>query len=183
MVLHEGARLAGGAWMLVGITLYVVYRRGQGKSLTKRFTIPAEALKESKGHRVRQHPRARFGGCARRRHRRHRGPPGCRGGERGRGRHRARGAVRLRGAALAPTGRAGPPERVEEARRTLARAKEVGEEYEGVEVATAMVRGRTDGRGDRHGGAAPRRGGHRACGGGAQPHPRRRDPRRSRAWT
>ena len=36
-------------------------------------------------------------------------------------------------------------ERVEEAKRVLARAKEVGEEYEGVEVATAMVRGRTVG--------------------------------------
>jgi APA family basic amino acid/polyamine antiporter len=38
-----------------------------------------------------------------------------------------------------------PPERVAEAKRLLARAKEVGEEYEGVEVATAMVRGRTAG--------------------------------------
>ena len=38
-----------------------------------------------------------------------------------------------------------PEERVAEAKRVLARAKEVGEEYEGVEVATAMVRGRTTG--------------------------------------
>ena len=38
-----------------------------------------------------------------------------------------------------------PDERVAEAKRVLARAKEVGEEYEGVEVATAMVRGRTVG--------------------------------------
>ena len=38
-----------------------------------------------------------------------------------------------------------PEERVAEAKRILARAKEVGEEYEGVEVATAMVRGRTTG--------------------------------------
>ena len=38
-----------------------------------------------------------------------------------------------------------PDERVKEAKRVLARAKEVGEEYEGVEVATAMVRGRTVG--------------------------------------
>ena len=37
------------------------------------------------------------------------------------------------------------PERVAEAKRVLARAREVGEEYEGVEVATAMVRGRTVG--------------------------------------
>ncbi len=38
-----------------------------------------------------------------------------------------------------------PDERVKAARQALARAKEVGEEYEGVEVATAMVRGRTVG--------------------------------------
>jgi APA family basic amino acid/polyamine antiporter len=38
-----------------------------------------------------------------------------------------------------------PPERMAEAKRLLARAKEVGEEYEGVEVATATVRGRTAG--------------------------------------
>ena len=35
--------------MAAGITLYVVYRRGQGKSLTQRFTIPAEALQETRG--------------------------------------------------------------------------------------------------------------------------------------
>jgi APA family basic amino acid/polyamine antiporter len=34
---------------------------------------------------------------------------------------------------------------VDLAKRVLARAKEVGEEYEGVEVATAMVRGRSAG--------------------------------------
>ena len=38
-----------------------------------------------------------------------------------------------------------PDERVQEAKRVLARAKEVGEEYAGVEVATAMVRGRSVG--------------------------------------
>ena len=38
-----------------------------------------------------------------------------------------------------------PPDRVAEANRVLARAKEVGEEYENVEVATAKVRGRTAG--------------------------------------
>jgi len=37
------------------------------------------------------------------------------------------------------------PDRVERGRRALARAKEVGEEYEGVTVATAMVRGRSRG--------------------------------------
>jgi basic amino acid/polyamine antiporter, APA family len=36
-------------------------------------------------------------------------------------------------------------DKVEAGQRALARAKEVGEEYEGVEVATAMVRGRSAG--------------------------------------
>jgi basic amino acid/polyamine antiporter, APA family len=38
-----------------------------------------------------------------------------------------------------------PDERVSEAKRVLKRAKQVGEEYQGVEVATAMVRGRSAG--------------------------------------
>ena len=46
--------------------------------------------------------------------------------------------------------------------RRCARAKAVGEEYEGVEVATATVRARRAGRGDRRRGPAPRRGGDRA---------------------
>ena len=33
--------------MLVGLVLYVIYRRGQDKPLRKRFTIPAEALQEA----------------------------------------------------------------------------------------------------------------------------------------
>ena len=58
VVYHEGARYIGFGWMAVGITLYVIYRRGQGKSLTRRFTIPAEALQEGTRRRVREHPRA-----------------------------------------------------------------------------------------------------------------------------
>ena len=44
LVYHSGARVVGAAWMAGGVTLYVAYRRGQGKSLTRRFTIAAEAL-------------------------------------------------------------------------------------------------------------------------------------------
>jgi APA family basic amino acid/polyamine antiporter len=40
-----------------------------------------------------------------------------------------------------------PESKIAEARRALARAKRVGEEYEGVEVATASVRARTYGQG------------------------------------
>src|SRR3712207_5807502 len=38
-----------------------------------------------------------------------------------------------------------PDDRMNDAKRILSRAKEVGEEYEGVEVATAMVRDRSAG--------------------------------------
>ncbi len=38
-----------------------------------------------------------------------------------------------------------PEERLAEARRALSRAKDVGEEYEGVEVATATTRARSTG--------------------------------------
>jgi APA family basic amino acid/polyamine antiporter len=144
-ILHEGARYVGLAWMALGIVMYVVYRRTQGKALTKRFTIPAEALQES--------VRAQYGsilvpmfgqpldddiiGTA--------------------GRLAAEHADEGEGGAVLealyvfeipmslPIDARVPEERVKEAKRVLARAKEVGEEYAGVEVATAMVRGRTAG--------------------------------------
>ena len=47
VALHEGARVVGGLWMVFGLALYVIYRRSQGKSLRKRFTIPATALQET----------------------------------------------------------------------------------------------------------------------------------------
>jgi basic amino acid/polyamine antiporter, APA family len=145
VVLHEGARTIGGAWMAAGVVMYVTYRRTQGKALTKRFTIPAEALQES--------VRAEYGsilvpvfgvhldddilGTA--------------------GRLAAERADETEGGAVLealyvfeipmslPIDARVTDERVKEAKRVLARAKEVGEEYEGVEVATAMVRGRTAG--------------------------------------
>ena len=68
-----------------------------------------------------------------------------------------RGAVDLRGPDGAADRRARCPTSSWSARgRRCARAKAVGEEYEGVEVATATVRARRAGRGDRRGG--PRRG-------------------------
>jgi basic amino acid/polyamine antiporter, APA family len=144
VALHEGARVIGGAWMVFGIGLYVIYRSSQGKSLTQRFTIPAEALQETS--------RAAYGsilvpvlgtpldddivGTA--------------------GRLAAAEDEEGEGAVLEalyvfeipmslPIDARVSEERVQEAKRVLARAKEVGEEYEGVEVATAMVRGRTAG--------------------------------------
>jgi APA family basic amino acid/polyamine antiporter len=145
VIYHGGARVVGSGWMAAGVTLYVVYRRGQGKSLTQRFTIPAEALQEA--------PAAEYGsilvpvfgevfdddivGTA--------------------GRLAASESEEEEGGAVLealyvfeipmslPIDARVPEERVREAKRVLARAKEVGEEYAGVEVATAMVRGRSVG--------------------------------------
>jgi APA family basic amino acid/polyamine antiporter len=145
IVLHEGARIVGGIWMAVGIAMYVAYRRAQGKALTKRFTIPPEALQESAPVEYGSILVPVFGdpiddeivGTA--------------------GRLAAEHAEDNESGAVVealyvfeipmslPIDARVPDERVKEAKRVLARAKAVGEEYEGVEVATAMVRGRTVG--------------------------------------
>lgn len=45
VVFHEGARYIGGGWLVVGLVGYVFYRRVvEGTSLTKRVTVPEEAL-------------------------------------------------------------------------------------------------------------------------------------------
>ncbi len=146
VILHQGARVAGGVWMLGGITLYVVYRRTQGKELTRRFTIPEEVLRERPAE-------AEYGsilvpvfgdqidddivGTA--------------------GRLAADHADEGEGGAVLealyvfeipmslPIDARVPDDRVDLAKRVLGRAKDVGEEYDGVEVATAMVRGRSAG--------------------------------------
>ena len=145
LVLHREASIIGGAWMVLGVLLYVVYRRSQDRSLRQRFTIPASALQESVEAEYGSILVPVFGedidddivGTA--------------------GRLASERADEIEGGAVLealyvfeiplslPIDARVEPERVERAKRVLARAKEVGEEYEGVEVATAMVRGRTTG--------------------------------------
>ena len=145
VIYHQGARVIGAGWMAAGVTLYVVYRRGQGKSLTRRFTIPAEALQEGTAAEYGSILVPVFGeelddeivGTA--------------------GRLATSEAEEEEGGAVLealyvfeipmslPIDARVPEERVREAKQVLARAKEVGEEYAGVEVATAMVRGRSVG--------------------------------------
>ena len=55
LALHGAARWVGPLWMLLGIVLYVVYRAGSEKSLTKRLTVPEETLTREGG------PRAEYG--------------------------------------------------------------------------------------------------------------------------
>jgi APA family basic amino acid/polyamine antiporter len=145
VIFHEGARVIGTVWMVTGITLYVVYRRGQGKSLTSRFTIPAEALQESAAAEYGSILVPVFGeeldddivGTA--------GRLATSEGEEEEGGAVLEALYVFEIPMSLPIDARVPEERVREAKRVLARAKEVGEEYAGVEVATAMVRGRSTG--------------------------------------
>lgn len=55
LALHDAARIVGPLWMLLGIVLYVGYRTGSEKSLTRRLTVPEETLTLEGG------PRAEYG--------------------------------------------------------------------------------------------------------------------------
>ncbi len=44
LALHTSARWVGPVWMLVGLVLYVAYRTGSEKSLTRRLTVPEDTL-------------------------------------------------------------------------------------------------------------------------------------------
>jgi basic amino acid/polyamine antiporter, APA family len=149
MVVHEPARYVGLAWMAGGVALYVVYRRADETSLLRRVTVSPEVLRA-------EPPRERDYGSIL--------VPlfGTRLDE-----------DIVQTAALLvsgePTDEAAidtatieavwmfvipmslpldarlPEAQVKEARQALARAKAVGEEYAGVQVATATVRTRRAG--------------------------------------
>jgi APA family basic amino acid/polyamine antiporter len=145
MVLHEGARYVGGGWLLGGIAMYVIYRKVQGKSLTQRFTIPDTALSAARnveygsilvpvfGERLDDDIIGTAGRLAAER------------ADEGEGGAMLEAVWVFQIPMSLPIDARVPEERVEEARRALSRAKQVGEEYEDVEVATAMVRGRSIG--------------------------------------
>jgi APA family basic amino acid/polyamine antiporter len=145
VALHEGARIAGGVWMVAGIVLYVIYRRAGDKPLRQRFTIPAEALQERETAEYGSILVPVFGeqlddeivGTA--------GRLAAEQAEDGEGGAVLEALYVFEIPMSLPIDARVSEERVREAKAVLARAKEVGEEYEGVEVATAMVRGRTVG--------------------------------------
>jgi APA family basic amino acid/polyamine antiporter len=148
IVLHEGARAVGGIWMAAGLVLYVTYRLGQDKSLRKRYAIPQEALQDRRGS-----PAAEYGsilvpvfgsaldddivGTA--------GRLAAEEGEEGEGGAVIEALYVVEVPMSLPLDARVPDEKIVEAMRAVARAKEVGEEYEGVVVATAMVRARAAG--------------------------------------
>lgn len=145
IALHEGARIAGSIWMVAGLTLYVVYRKGQGKTLGARFTIPAEALTEQPDVEYQSILVPVFGeeldddivGTA--------GRLAAEEFEEGEGGPMIEALYVIEVPMSLPLDARLPEDAVKAGRRALARAKEVGEEYRNVEVATALVRGRAVG--------------------------------------
>jgi APA family basic amino acid/polyamine antiporter len=147
LVLHAGARYVGLAWLLGGLVLYVVYRRVDGNPLLRRVTIPERALRG-------EPPRAEYGSLLVPIF----GKPldddivqtaGRLAGE-------VRDDLDEEGATIEaiwvfempmslPIDARLPEPQLRRAQEALRRAKAVGEEYEGVHVATAMVRARRAG--------------------------------------
>jgi APA family basic amino acid/polyamine antiporter len=149
---HTTARWVGLGWMVFGLTFYVVYRKGfEGTTLTKRVSVPEHAL-------TKQVPEVEFRNIL---------VPVF-------GTHFDDDIVATAGRLAAaeqeqsdgedadsrldvvyvievpltlPLDAMLPPEREAEAQRALARAREVGEEYEDVDVTTEVIRARKVGAG------------------------------------
>jgi APA family basic amino acid/polyamine antiporter len=147
LVFHSGARWVGAAWLIGGLVLYVVYRKSEQKPLLRRVTIPERALR----HEALE---PEFGSILVPIF----GSPldddiiqtaGRLAGD-------THDDLEEEGAVIeaiwvfemplaVPLDAPLSDAQVRRARDALARAKLVGEEYEGVEVATAIVRARRAG--------------------------------------
>jgi APA family basic amino acid/polyamine antiporter len=149
IIFHAGARYVGGGWLIGGLALYVTYRKTQDKPLLRRVTIPDRALR----HEALE---PEFGSIL----------VPIFGGPldddivqtAGRLAGSEHDDLDTKGAVIEaiwvfevpmalPLDASLPDSQVQRARDALARAKEVGEEYEGVTVATALVRARRAGQG------------------------------------
>jgi APA family basic amino acid/polyamine antiporter len=152
VITHSGARYAGLAWMAGGLLLYVVYRKADGKPLLRRVVVPEAALRTPD----RKRRAAEYGSILVPLF----GSPLDDDIMQTAGRLAAEeddDAVDADGGATIeavwifvvpmslPIDAALPDEQLKRARAALARAKAVGEEYEGVHVATATVRARRAG--------------------------------------
>ena len=147
LVYHDGARWMGIGWMGFGVALYVYYRKSEGKDVFRRVTVPERTL-------TRARPDAEYGSIL--------VPIAGRPLDddivqtAGRLASEENDDLGDGGAVIEalwifevpmslPLDARVPEEELKRARRALARAKAVGEEYEGVEVATAVVRARRAG--------------------------------------
>jgi APA family basic amino acid/polyamine antiporter len=143
-VYHDDARVYGSIWMAFGLLLYVVYRSREGLSLTHRVEVPAERMSHEPeveyarmlvpvfGEELDDDIMSTAGQLA------------------------SDVSARRAGATIdviyvlevpmsLPLDAELPREKIDAAEAALRRAEQVGEEYEGVEVHTEIVRGRTVG--------------------------------------
>jgi basic amino acid/polyamine antiporter, APA family len=149
VVTHNGARWVGSAWLVGGLAMYLIYRTSNGKSILRRVTVPEEALR-------RERREAEYGSILVPLT----GSPLDDDIVQTAGRLAAEEDAESfeadKGATIEalwifevpmslPIDAALPEAQLKRARAALARAKAVGEEYEGVEVATATVRARRAG--------------------------------------
>ena len=149
VITHEGARWVGFGWLAGGLALYLIYRTSEGKSILRRVTVPEAALR-------RERREAEYGSILVPLT----GTPLDDDIVQTAGRLAAEEDAESfeedHGATIEalwifevpmslPIDAALPDAQLKRARAALARAKAVGEEYEGVEVATATVRARRAG--------------------------------------
>jgi APA family basic amino acid/polyamine antiporter len=144
---HGGARVVGLSWMGAGLTLYLVYRLAEGKPVFQRVTIPERALTHKQegaeygsilvpvlGTPLDDDIMQTAGRLAA-----DEGEDFDEGGP-------VIEALWVFEVPMAlPIDARVPEEELKRARKALARAKAIGEEYENVEVATATVRARRAG--------------------------------------
>lgn len=149
IIFHARARWVGGGWMVFGLVAYVVYRRFvEGTTLTKRVSVPEEALRKSVqeveyetilvpifGTKLDDDIVGTAGRLA------------DAADEPGQERPRLDVIYVMDLPLTVPLDAPPPPERLEAARAALQRAKEVGEEYESVDVETDIVPARSVGSG------------------------------------
>jgi APA family basic amino acid/polyamine antiporter len=147
LVYHDEARLLGTAWMLLGVGLYVIYRSRQGLPLTRMVEVSATTLSQAE-------PEVEYGSIL---------VPvfgealdddimstaGQLASEEFEEGHEGGAVIEaiyvIEVPMSLPLDARLPKDRIEQAHAALARAKQVGEQYEGVEVTTMPVRGRTTG--------------------------------------
>jgi len=148
LVFHDAARFVGLAWMAAGVLLYVAYRAGAGKPIRARVRVPEAALRreareveygsilvpifgtpldddivQTAGRLAAEEPTDEAEG----------------------GQATIEALWIFEVPMALPLDARLPEEQLKRARAALARAKAVGEEYEGVQVATATVRARRTG--------------------------------------
>jgi APA family basic amino acid/polyamine antiporter len=148
VITHSGARYVGFGWMAFGLVTYVAYRRSQGKSIYKRVQVPEAALKLERdeleygsilvpltGTPLDDDMIQTAGRLA--------------GEDNDPGLDHTGSTIEalwiFEVPMALPIDARLPDTQLERARAALRRAKAVGEEYEGVEVATATVRARRAG--------------------------------------